>query len=218
MYRTFNDKPKQRLPYIPDRVYKTVTSTSAKRRKELVPSVGQQADVQTCRTHKVIVSTCPGTGKTATAEAIVAAYPNELNTILLYNKDVQIDTLEKYSNADSYTFHAMAGQLFGTVVPNDTVLRALREKGDTPVWTGKLYQRIILDELTMHIQHCAAWINAKAGMVGPRTHERQRPRRAAGTIFTDKLTYTHYQSPKRNNPNAQPPPTLGPCFKAHAAP
>ncbi|CAI6332736.1 unnamed protein product [Periconia digitata] len=147
---TFNGKPKQRLFYITGRGYKTVANASAKRRKEFVPSAGQQAIVHTCRTHNVIVSARPGTGKTATAEAIVAAYPNERHTILLYNKGLQIDTaarLDKYSNARSSTFHGMAGQLFDTVVPNDAVLRALREKGDVPVWNGKPYQRVILDEL-----------------------------------------------------------------------
>jgi hypothetical protein len=143
-------KPKQRLSYIPDRVHSNAASTSAKPRKEFVPSLRQQAVVQACRTQNVVVSARPGTGKTATAEAIVAAYPDEQNTILLYNKGLQIDTaarLEKYSNVSSSTFHGMARQLFGIVVPNDTVLRALRENGDVPVWSGKLYQRIILDEL-----------------------------------------------------------------------
>jgi Ni2+-binding GTPase involved in maturation of urease and hydrogenase len=57
----------------------------------------------------VMVSARPGAGKTATAEAVVAANPNVQTAIITYSKRLQLDTqrrLESYGSADVFTFHA----------------------------------------------------------------------------------------------------------------
>jgi hypothetical protein len=41
----------------------------------------------------------------------------------------------------------MADRLFSSDVPNDSALLAFREQAAQPVWTGKPYEIIILDEL-----------------------------------------------------------------------
>lgn len=121
-------------------------------RKRLVPSPEQQAIVKLSQIQNVVVSARPGSGKTATAEAIVAANP-ELNTaVITYSKNLQRETahrLEDYPACDVYTFHAMAGKLFPSAAPvqNDSILRKLRKRKGIPVWEGELYDLIILDEL-----------------------------------------------------------------------
>ncbi|KAK7728724.1 hypothetical protein SLS53_009394 [Cytospora paraplurivora] len=41
----------------------------------------------------------------------------------------------------------MAGRLFSTIVYNDSILHGIRKAGVTPVWTGKPYEVVILDEM-----------------------------------------------------------------------
>ncbi|KAF2746416.1 P-loop containing nucleoside triphosphate hydrolase protein [Sporormia fimetaria CBS 119925] len=114
------------------------------------PSVEQQATVNLCLTENVVVTARPGAGKTATAQAIVAANHNRPIAILTYSKRLQLQTaerLEQYPWSDEFTFHGLAGRLFNTVVSRDSALRSLRNDGIPPVWTGKPYEIIVLDEL-----------------------------------------------------------------------
>ncbi|KAF2704629.1 P-loop containing nucleoside triphosphate hydrolase protein [Pleomassaria siparia CBS 279.74] len=116
-----------------------------------IPSPEQQAIVELCRTQNVIVSARPGAGKTATAEAIVANNTNRPIAVITYSKRLQIGTssrLNAYPWSDIFTFHAMAGRLFknNIVVYNDSILHSLRKQAAMPVWTGKPYEIIILDE------------------------------------------------------------------------
>ncbi|KAI0889382.1 P-loop containing nucleoside triphosphate hydrolase protein [Annulohypoxylon maeteangense] len=115
-----------------------------------IPSAEQQAIVELSRLQNVVVSARPGAGKTATAEAIVRANPGLAVAVVTYSKRLQLETarrLEGYGMCDVYTFHGMAGKLFKEVVFNDVKLRDLRSKGRAPVWTGRPYDIIILDEL-----------------------------------------------------------------------
>jgi hypothetical protein len=119
-------------------------------RKVFIPSTEQQAIVELCRTQNVVVSARPGAGKTATAEAIVAANPNRPIAIITYSKRLQLDTarrLDAYRGSDVFTFHGLAGQLFSTTVYNDSILSSFRRKRTVPAWTGKPYEIVILDEL-----------------------------------------------------------------------
>lgn len=119
-------------------------------RRPLNPSTEQQAIVDLSRTQNVVVSARPGAGKTATAEAIVAANPNRPIAIITYSKRLQIETarrLDKYAACDVYTFHGMAGRLFSTLVSNDSILHGIRKAGDTPDWAGEPYEIVILDEM-----------------------------------------------------------------------
>ncbi|KAL7940126.1 P-loop containing nucleoside triphosphate hydrolase protein [Trichoderma barbatum] len=98
-----------------------------RRRKEssFTPSHEQLEVVKLCRVQNVVVSARPGSGKTATAEAIVAAYPDKRVAVLTYSKRLQLETshrLHSYSNCDVFTFHAIAGFLFRTIVRNDAEL------------------------------------------------------------------------------------------------
>ncbi|KAJ7278838.1 P-loop containing nucleoside triphosphate hydrolase protein [Mycena rebaudengoi] len=113
------------------------------------PSPEQLEVVKQSQTHNVVVSARPGAGKTATAEAIVAANPDIPVAIITYSKRLQLSTekrLQDYPRADVYTFHRMAGRLFSTVAHNDTILRELRKKRTWPVWRGPQYEIVVLDE------------------------------------------------------------------------
>ncbi|KAI1209450.1 P-loop containing nucleoside triphosphate hydrolase protein [Annulohypoxylon truncatum] len=115
-----------------------------------VPSAEQQAIVELSRIQNVVVSARPGAGKTATAEAIVRANPGLAVAVVTYSKRLQLETarrLKGYEMCDVYTFHGMAGKLFTDVVYNDIRLQELRKEGRGPVWTGRPYDIIILDEL-----------------------------------------------------------------------
>ena len=66
-------------------------------------------DAFTRQNINVMVSARPGAGKTATAEAVVAANPEVPTAIITYSKRLQLDTqrrLENYGSADVFTFHA----------------------------------------------------------------------------------------------------------------
>ncbi|KAF1919805.1 P-loop containing nucleoside triphosphate hydrolase protein [Ampelomyces quisqualis] len=133
------------------RVKRTIaTESKTATREAFIPSPEQQAIVELCHTQNVVVSARPGAGKTATAEAIVAADPNKPIAIITYSKRLQLGTatrLSAYPECDVFTFHGLAGQLFSTTVYNDSLLRSLRRQGDVPAWTGAPYETIILDEL-----------------------------------------------------------------------
>ncbi|KAH0490938.1 hypothetical protein TgHK011_002384 [Trichoderma gracile] len=86
---------------------------------------GQQKVVKLCLENNVVVSARPGSGKTATAEAIVAAYPHLRVAVLCYSKGLQLDTqrrLNKYPNVEAMTFHKMARLLFGVPLHEDITL------------------------------------------------------------------------------------------------
>lgn len=119
-------------------------------RRPLIPSAEQQAIVDLSRSQNVVVSARPGAGKTATAEAIVAANSERPIAIITYSKRLQIETarrLARHTACDVYTFHGMAGRLFSTIVFNDTILHGIRKAGVTPVWAGQPYEIVILDEM-----------------------------------------------------------------------
>lgn len=119
-------------------------------RKMIHPSNEQKAIVELCRTQNVVVSARPGAGKTATAEAIIAANPDRPIAIITYSKRLQLDTakrLNAYLWSDVFTFHGLAGLLFSITVPTDFVLRSLREQRTVPAWSGRPYEIIIIDEL-----------------------------------------------------------------------
>ncbi|KAF5583086.1 p-loop containing protein [Fusarium pseudocircinatum] len=101
----------------------------------------------------VVVSARPGSGKTATIEAIAAAHPDKRIGSILFSKRLQSETshrLRKYHNSDVYTFHGMAGLLLGQVVPSDEALIKLLENidkcGKLPRWASKPFDIIVLDE------------------------------------------------------------------------
>jgi hypothetical protein len=81
---------------------------TVKSQRKFKPSPAQLAIVEACKTHNVMVSARPGSGKTATAEAIVRANPSTRIAVITYSKRLQLDTqkrLEGYRNADVFTFH-----------------------------------------------------------------------------------------------------------------
>ncbi|KAF4435684.1 p-loop containing nucleoside triphosphate hydrolase [Fusarium acutatum] len=106
-----------------------------------------------CADQKVVVSARPGSGKTATIEAIAAAHSDKRIGSILFSKRLQSGTshrLKKYHNSDVYTFHGMAGVLLGQVVPSDEALIKLLENidkcGKLPRWASKPFDIIVLDE------------------------------------------------------------------------
>ena len=72
------------------------------------PSKQQLAVVKAVEKHNVMVMARPGAGKTATGEAVVAAFPNVPVAIVTYSKRLQLETAERlaaYPNVDVFTFH-----------------------------------------------------------------------------------------------------------------
>lgn len=124
----------------------------SKFREPLIPSLEQKAIVKLSQFQNVVVSARPGSGKTATAEAIVAANPDLRIAVITYSKNLQLETarrLDDYPSCEVYTFHALAGKLFPSAAPvqNDSILRKLRKTKAPLAWDGNLYDLIILDEL-----------------------------------------------------------------------
>ncbi|KAK3398452.1 P-loop containing nucleoside triphosphate hydrolase protein [Sordaria brevicollis] len=124
-----------------------------KKRCSFTPSKEQQEIAELCRTKNVVVSARPGSGKTATAEAIVAAHPGKRVAVLTYSKRLQLETqrrLRSYSNCEVLTFHSMAGLLFGTLVPNDATLvrqkNQVLDRNELPQWNSAPFDIIVLDE------------------------------------------------------------------------
>jgi hypothetical protein len=100
-----------------------------------------------------VVSARPGSGKTATIEAIAAAHPDKRIGSILFSKRLQSETsqrLKRYHNSDVFTFHAMAGVLFGKLIRNDEELIRRLEKverdGKLPFWNINPFDIIVLDE------------------------------------------------------------------------
>ncbi|KAG5777542.1 hypothetical protein H9Q71_004774 [Fusarium xylarioides] len=117
------------------------------------PSSQQLRIAKLCADQNVVVSARPGSGKTATIEAIAAAHPDKRIGSILFSKRLQSETshrLKKYHNSDVYTFHGMAGVLLGQVVPSDEALIKLLENinkcGKLPRWASKPFDIIVLDE------------------------------------------------------------------------
>ncbi|KAI0474197.1 P-loop containing nucleoside triphosphate hydrolase protein [Xylaria cf. heliscus] len=122
-------------------------------RPQFNPSDQQREIVRLCFEQNVVVSARPGSGKTATAEAIVAAHPDKRVAVLTYSKRLQLETylrLRKYSNCEVFTFHGMAGLLLNALVYNDAILSELREDvfrcNELPRWSSAPFDIIVLDE------------------------------------------------------------------------
>jgi hypothetical protein len=148
--KAFTHRYSLRSSFVQHATRAIATESNTALREELIPSPEQQAIVELCHTQNVVVSARPGAGKTATAEAIVAADPNRPIAIITYSKRLQLGTarrLSAYPGSDVFTFHGLAGQLFPTTVHNDSILRSLRKQGKVPAWFGAPYEIIILDEL-----------------------------------------------------------------------
>ncbi|CAF3506420.1 unnamed protein product [Fusarium graminearum] len=126
---------------------------SAGRKSTFVPSLEQLEIAELCSSHNVVVSARPGSGKTATIEAIAAKHPDKRIGSILFSKRLQNETsrrLESYHNSETFTFHGMAGKLLGRVVQNDTellkLLRAVDCSRKLPLWTSAPFDIIVLDE------------------------------------------------------------------------
>ncbi|KAL7942692.1 P-loop containing nucleoside triphosphate hydrolase protein [Trichoderma barbatum] len=117
------------------------------------PSLEQQRVVNLCVENNVVVSARPGSGKTATAEAIVAAYPYLRIATITYSKALQLETyrrFKKYSNGEAFTMHKVARLLFGVVVPDDvTLLQQIKQVvrcNELPQGDFQSFDIIVLDE------------------------------------------------------------------------
>lgn len=118
-----------------------------------MPSSQQLKIAKLCADQNVVVSARPGSGKTATIEAIAAAHPDKQIGSILFSKRLQSETssrLKKYHNSHVFTFHAMAGKLLNRVVPSDRelirLLRKVDRDGKLPVWSSTPFDIIVLDE------------------------------------------------------------------------
>ncbi|KAL7619858.1 hypothetical protein AAE478_010403 [Parahypoxylon ruwenzoriense] len=115
-----------------------------------IPSPEQKKIAESSRTGNVIVSARPGSGKTATAHAIIEANPTACILIIVYNRKLREETakrLKEYPTCEVYTYHQAAGILYGTLVRDDATLFSLRRSGVVPVWTRQPPNIIIFDEL-----------------------------------------------------------------------
>src|SRR5258706_13563727 len=115
------------------------------------PSPEQAEVVKWLKTHNVVVSARPGPGKTATAEALAMENSQVPIAVVTYSKRLQLDThkrLKKYPMVDTYTFHGLAGHLFGRIIKDDIDLITERYSQSIPcIEELKEYRFIVLDEL-----------------------------------------------------------------------
>lgn len=108
-----------------------------------------------------MVSARPGSGKTAVAEAIIAAYPDLRVAVVTFSSPLNRENIERlchYTNCKPFTFHGLAGLLFRDIVYNDAILaehiRRARLYNKLPKWEDDPFDIIILDEFqdcTNHI-------------------------------------------------------------------
>ncbi|KZT26156.1 P-loop containing nucleoside triphosphate hydrolase protein [Neolentinus lepideus HHB14362 ss-1] len=123
------------------------------RRTIFTASPEQSAIVDRCRTHNVVVSAKPGSGKTTTAGAIAEAFQDSPIIALTYSKRLQLSTADRLANyprASVLTFHGLAGKLFNTPEPvnNDLKLHKLLHSCEAvPSWSESPCDIVILDEL-----------------------------------------------------------------------
>ncbi|KAJ4257923.1 hypothetical protein NW757_003551 [Fusarium falciforme] len=141
--------------YCPSR---TFTDSHASLQRQLkkppfTPSDDQLKIAKLCRTENVVVSARPGSGKTSTTEAIIAAHLDLRVLVLTHSKRLQLETLRRlrpYLNCEVYTFHSMAGRLFGTEASNDAILYKLiqeaLDRNELPQWSSEPFDIIVLDE------------------------------------------------------------------------
>lgn len=123
------------------------------RRSSFTPSPQQLEIAKLCALQNVVVSARPGSGKTATIEAIATAHLDKRIGSILFSKRLQSETshrLKKYPNSDVFTFHGMAGVLFDKIIRNDEELIRQLEKverdGVLPFWNIDPFDIIVLDE------------------------------------------------------------------------
>ncbi|KAF4981743.1 hypothetical protein FZEAL_2545 [Fusarium zealandicum] len=124
-----------------------------RKKPPFVPSPQQTKVATLSRSQNVVVSARPGSGKTATAEAIIAANPDKRVAVLTYSKRLQLDTYRRlitHDNCEVFTFHGMAGLLFQTVMSNDAKLSEQRarvsQNNELPQWDYAPFDIIVLDE------------------------------------------------------------------------
>ncbi|KAM0559667.1 hypothetical protein ACHAPJ_004191 [Fusarium lateritium] len=119
------------------------------------PSPQQLTIAQLCAERNVVVSARPGSGKTATIEAIAAAYPDKKIGVFLSSKRHKDETsrrLKEHTNCHISTFHDMVITLFGPrgVTLTDKIIRKrvkfLREHHKLPEWISTPFDIIVLDE------------------------------------------------------------------------
>ncbi|KAJ4268435.1 hypothetical protein NW762_002498 [Fusarium torreyae] len=125
-------------------------------KKPIVALSPQQLTIaQLCAEQNVVVSARPGSGKTATIEAIAAAYPDKQIGVFLPSKRHKDETshrLKEYTNCHISTFHDMFIALFGPrgVALTDKIIRKrvkyLREHHKLPEWMSTPFDIIVLDE------------------------------------------------------------------------
>ena len=117
-----------------------------------LPSLEQIKVINALKTHNVVVSARPGAGKTATIEALVQENPDVPVAVITYSKHLQTDTsrrLDKYRYVRTFTFHGLAGKLFGHTIQDDAGL--IKERGKK-VFVPNLdwlpqYRFVVLDEI-----------------------------------------------------------------------
>lgn len=124
-----------------------------------MPSPEQKKVVKLCAVQNVVVSARPGSGKTAVAEAIIAAYPESQVAVATFSKPLERENsrrLYKYPNCKTFTFHKLATLLFGDTVHNDAIfaehIRAIQLHNKLPEWKYDPFDIIVLDEF----QDCTA--------------------------------------------------------------
>ncbi|RGP81586.1 p-loop containing nucleoside triphosphate hydrolase [Fusarium longipes] len=126
---------------------------SAGKKPSFAPSSQQLEIARLCKVQNVVVSARPGSGKTATIEAIAANHPDKRIGSILFSKRLQSETsrrLQRYHNSDVFTFHGMAGKLFSKTISDDQKLVKQLEKVNRdnmlPTWNSAPFDIIVLDE------------------------------------------------------------------------
>ncbi|EEU36932.1 uncharacterized protein NECHADRAFT_81082 [Fusarium vanettenii 77-13-4] len=133
--------------------YTSILLRQHRKNLPFAPSEKQHRIAKLCRTKNVVVSARPGSGKTATVEAIIAANPDKRICALAFSRSLQQETSQRlgpYPNCRVITFHAAAGELFGIVVSDDAILSKQIERAvvcnKLPEWNPEPFDIIVLDE------------------------------------------------------------------------
>ncbi|KAL7932898.1 P-loop containing nucleoside triphosphate hydrolase protein [Trichoderma chlorosporum] len=149
-------------------IYNSASSITPSRRlfqqkatkPSFLPSPEQQNVVKLCAEQNIVISARPGSGKTATAEAIVAEYPYLRTGAFVYTKALQLENerrFEGYPNFKAYTMHKMVQLLSGVVMPDDAALfkqiKRVMESNELPRGNFEPFDIIVLDEFQDCTEH-----------------------------------------------------------------
>jgi hypothetical protein len=112
------------------------------------PSEEQKQILTEFDNYNIIVDAVPGSGKTTQIQFVAEKYKDLSILVITYSRRLMEDTkarLEDFANAQVYTFHKLAGEIFGEICMTDAQLDNCMDFCGNPQYPE--YDMIILDEV-----------------------------------------------------------------------